>query len=278
MRRRAERHTVSGMTVSFDRFSGTAAESYERYFVPAIGAPLAADLAGVADLRSGERVLDVACGTGVVARHALKRVGAAGEVVGVDINPGMLAVARATTADPRAEWHEASADELPLADGTFDVAFCQLALQLFPDRRSALREMRRVLVHGGRLFVNVPGPAPPLFAIFEEALARHLGPDAAGFARAVFSLHDRAEVRGLVTSAGFEHVDVRSSVKTLALPPPADFLWQYVHSTPLAAAAGQLDAGQRDALERDVVAGWQPFTMDGGMVLDLGTTIAAGRA
>ena len=77
------------------RFSGSAAENYERYFVPAIGAPLATDLVELAALRPGERVLDVACGTGVVARHALERVGQRSKVIGTDINAGMLAVARA---------------------------------------------------------------------------------------------------------------------------------------------------------------------------------------
>jgi SAM-dependent methyltransferase len=81
--------------ISFQTFSATAAENYECYFVPAIGAPLAADLVELAALRPCERVLDVACGTGVVARHALERVGDRGRVVGTDINAGMLAVARA---------------------------------------------------------------------------------------------------------------------------------------------------------------------------------------
>jgi ubiquinone/menaquinone biosynthesis C-methylase UbiE len=264
--------------ISFETFSGSAAENYERYFLPAIGAPLATDLVDLAALRPGERVLDVACGTGVVARLALERVGATGTVVGVDINPGMLAVARAATpAIAATDWFEASADKLPLPDETFDVAFCQLGLQFFPDKAAALREMRGVLVPGGRLLVNVAGPTPSLFAVFEEALARHLGPDAAGFVRTVFSLHDATEIGDLVSSAGFENVEARSSAKTLRLPAPEDFLWQYVHSTPLAGAATQLDEERRTALEREVVAGWQPFIEDGSLVLQVGITVATAR-
>ncbi len=78
-------------------FGGTPAENYQRFFVPSIGGPVADDLIGVAALQSGQRVLDVACGTGVVTRLAAERVGGSGAVAGLDVTPGMLAVARATT-------------------------------------------------------------------------------------------------------------------------------------------------------------------------------------
>ena len=264
--------------ISFETYRGSAAENYERYFVPAIGAPLASDLVELAALRPGERVLDVACGTGVVARLAAERVGTSTSVVGIDINPGMLAVARAADSGATAiDWHEASADALPFSDGSFDVALCQMGLQFFPDKPGALSEIQRVLSPGGRLLINVPGPTPRIFAILEEALGRHLGPDAAAFVRAVFSLHDVAEVRELVSRSGFETVEARSAVKTLRLPAPADFLWQYVHSTPLAAAATQLDNARRETLEQEVVAEWQPFTEDGSMILPLGVTVATAQ-
>jgi ubiquinone/menaquinone biosynthesis C-methylase UbiE len=256
---------------------GDVATNYERYFVPAIGAPLAADLVALAALRPGERVVDVACGTGAVTRLARERVGAGGTVAGIDVNPGMLAVARTVPGASAIAWHEASAEELPAADESFDVAFCQLGLQFFSDRVAALREIRRVLVPGGRLLVNVPGPAPAVFATLEDALGRHVGAGAAGFVGAVFSLYREDEVRALVTTAGFATVETTSSVKTLRLPPPADFLWQYVHSTPLAGAAAQLDEEHRAALEDEVVAAWQPFTEDGCMVVPLGVTVASAR-
>src|SRR5262245_23622242 len=117
-----------------------AAELYQRYLVPAVTAPWAADLVARAQLRAGERVLDVACGTGVVARLAAERVGAGGRVVGLDVNAGMLAVARSLEPVPGAaiEWCEASVLEMPFAPATFDVALCQFGLQFFPDRPLAL--------------------------------------------------------------------------------------------------------------------------------------------
>jgi ubiquinone/menaquinone biosynthesis C-methylase UbiE len=238
-------------------YSRNPAANYERYFVPAVGAPLAADLIRIAALGPGERVLDVACGTGIVARLASQQVGDTGTVAGLDVNPGMLAVAgSATPPDMRIDWHEASADAMPLPDASFDVVLCQMGLQFMPNANAALREMRRVLVHGGRLALNLPGPAPRLTVIMGEALARHIGAEAAGFVNHVFSLHDLAQIQSLLSGAGFNDVAVQADIKSLRLPAPADFLWQYLQSTPLAGAVAQADDERRGSLERDVVSKW----------------------
>lgn len=253
-------------------------ENYQRFFVPAIGAPLAADLVRNAALREGERVLDVACGTGVVTRLASEQVGATGAVSGLDVNPGMLAVARAATPEGMSiEWHEANAEAMPLPDASFDVVLCQLGLQFMPDRQAALREMRRVLVDGGRLAFNVPGPMPRIFAVMGEAIARHVGAQAAGFVGQVFSLHDAEEIRSLVGDAGFHDVAVHVDTRELRLPAPEAFLWQYVHGTPLAGAVAQLDDAGCDALEREVVAGWQAFVEEGALVLRVRVSVATAR-
>lgn len=259
-------------------YGGNPPANYERFFVPAIARPLATDLVHLAALRPGERVLDVACGTGVVARLASQRVGAIGTVAGLDVNPGMLAVARsATPPGMPIEWHEASAEAMPIPDASFDVVLCQMGLQFMPDKPAALREMRRVLVRGGRLILNVPGPTPRLFTIMGEALARHIGAEAAGFVNHVFSLHDMAEIQNVVSGAGFHDVSVQSDTKPLRLPVPEEFLWQYVHSTPLAGAVAQVDDDRRASLERHVVAKWQEFVNDGALVLQVRIVIATAR-
>jgi ubiquinone/menaquinone biosynthesis C-methylase UbiE len=246
-------------------YSGSAPENYERYFVPAIGGPLAVDLVDQAAPRPGERVLDVACGTGIVARLAAERVGPTGGVAGLDVNPGMLAVARAATPPGLSiTWHEASAEAMPLADDAFDLVLCQVGLQFMRDKPGALREMRRVLAPGGRLCLNLPGPTPRLFAIMDEELTRHISPATGQFVQAVFSLHDTDELRRLITDAGFHDVTVDAYIKTLRLPPPEKFLWEYVYSTPLGAMVGQAKDSLA-ALERDVVARWQAFAENGGL-------------
>lgn len=115
-----------------------------------------------------------------------------------------------------------------------------------------------------------------MFAIMSDALARHISPDTALFEHIVFSLHDADELKGLVHGAGFRRVDVQAKPKTLRLPSPQDFLWQYVHSTPLIEAVMHAEDEKRIALERDVTAQWDKFVVDGGMTIEVGmtTTIA----
>ncbi|MGH3382240.1 MAG: methyltransferase domain-containing protein [Actinoallomurus sp.] len=263
---------------SFEAYGGSAPENYERHFTPAIGAPLAADLIAAGELGAGERVLDVACGTGIVARLAADHVGPRGVVAGLDINPGMLAVARSVTPQGVAiDWHEGSAEILPFAGSEFGAVFCQLGLQFFADKVAALREMRRVVAPGGRVLVSTSGPTPELFGVLAEALAQHVSPEAAQFVHQVFSLDDPARVRGVFRGAGFNKAFVRRDMRTLHLPAPADFLWQYVYSTPLAAAVAPLDSEARSALERDVVSRWRAFTDDGGLTLELGVLVATMR-
>jgi ubiquinone/menaquinone biosynthesis C-methylase UbiE len=259
-------------------YGGTAPENYERYFVPSIAAPLAADLVETAALSPGERVLDVACGTGVVTRLAAQRVGNSGSVAGLDVNPCMLAVARSATSPQLAiEWHETSAESIPLADGAFDVVLCQMGLQFIPNKLGALREMRRVLARGGRLVLNVPGPTPPLFVALADALGRHIGPQAAAFVHIVFSLHDQQELRELMDSAGFRETDVQTTRTTLTLPPASEFLWQYVSSTPLAGVVGKASEESRAALQEEVGSKWRDFTKDGTLRFDVPVTTVTGR-
>lgn len=247
-----------------DEMGRRTAENYERYFVPRIGAPVAARLVDAANLRPGERVLDAACGTGVVAKLAAERVAPGGTVACLDPNPAMLAVAEATTPPGLdIEWHQAPAEDIPLADERFDAVLCGMGLQFFADRVAGLRELHRVLARGGRLVANVPGPMPPPLEIMADGLARHIGPASASFVHAVFSLHDADDLADLATRAGFEEVEVGSAVTPLELPPPAEFLWQYVGSTPLAAVVAQSDAESRAALEHEFSEKCGALTVDG---------------
>lgn len=259
-------------------YAGNPPANYERFFVPAIGAPMAKDLIHRAALRPGDRVLDVACGTGVVARLAAQQVGGDGSVAGLDVNPGMLAVARsATPPELSIDWHEAGAEHMPFPDDSFDLVLCQMGLQFMPEKEAALREMRRVLAPGGRLLISVPGPTPRLFAIMGDALARHIGPQPAGFVKLIFSLYDRSEIQALVRGAGFNDVAVEAESQVIPLPAPEKFLWGYVHSTPLAATVTQVEEGRRDALEQEIVSQWQDYVTDRGLELQVRTVVATAR-
>jgi ubiquinone/menaquinone biosynthesis C-methylase UbiE len=279
MYREAERrNAMSEEMYPADKYGGSGPQNYQRYFVPSIGAPVAEDLIQAAALRRGERVLDVACGTGVVTRLAAERVGERGFVAGLDVNPGMLDVARTSTpAGTSIKWHEASAEQMPFSDEAFDVVLCQMGLQFIPDKLAALREMRRVLTAQGRLLLTLPGPIPAPMAAMEQALVRNVSPESGAVAQIVFALHDADELRELASAAGLREVDLRSAVKQLRLPPPADFFWQYVHSTPLSAVVADLGDERRAALERDVCGRWQPFVADGALRLEVRMTTLVAR-
>lgn len=260
-----------------EAYGGSATENYERFFVPAIGGPLAVDLIAEAGLRPGERVLDVACGTGVVTRLAAEGVGSRGTVAAVDVNAGMLAVARSLPAPAGASisWYETPAESMPLPDGAFDVVFCQLGLQFIADRAAAVREMHRVTAAGGRVLVTVPTPTR-FFNVLEDAFAKHI-PPGAEFVRMVFSLNDTAAIKQLFRSAGFDDVTVESREKVLNLPSPREFLWQYIQSTPLSGLVAEADDSVLGAIERDVVTGWQPWVRNDGMSSKQGIIVTTAR-
>jgi SAM-dependent methyltransferase len=179
-----------------------AAEAYEELHVPSLFADWAPRVLQAADLAPGHRVLDVACGTGVLARGAAERVGTAGQVVGVDPNPAMLSVARRDSAN--VDWQVGAAESLPCDDARFDRVVSQFGLMFFSDRERALAEMLRVLVPEGRLAVAVWDglERSAAYATLVDLLQRMAGQAAADALRAPFVMGDRAALERLLASAG----------------------------------------------------------------------------
>ena len=222
-------------------------------------APWAPLVIALADPRPGERVLDIACGTGVVARLAAQQVGRTGTVIGLNLNPGMLAFAGSmTSSDPPTSapitWREASATNMPFPDAAFDVAYCQLGLQFFPDRPAAMRQMYRVLVRGGRLGLMVwqgiqysPGFGAPA-----SALERHVSTEAAGIMRAPFALAEAEELRTLVAAEGFRDITIKPVAGTVRCPSVALFVQDYVRGSTLLRHVAKVSDETRAALVREV--------------------------
>ena len=188
--------------VTSGQVSKSAAEVYEAFFVPALFDQFAPRMTTALQLRPGDSVLDVACGTGVLAREAARRVSPGGSVTGVDRNEGMLAVAHRTA--PGIAWRSALAEALPFEGASFDAVGCQFALMFFEDRTAALEEMWRVLRPGGRLAVAVWAPlaASPGYQAMARLLDRLFGAGIAAALEAPFVLGDEAKLLALFREAG----------------------------------------------------------------------------
>lgn len=240
--------------------------SYSRY-TGAIMAPWTDDLIAQARCRDGDRVLDVACGTGLVASRVRPASGARCMVTGVDINEGMLEIARQIEG---IEWVHGDASKLPFLDSSFDAVLCQQGLQYFPDRAGAVREMARVLSPGGRLSVAVWGALErqPFYVALTDGLAAYLPAHKDAYALA-FSLNTAEELRTLATNAGLQDVRVRFEHRTIRYPDLREFVGGFMQGTAISAAFMALPEERRGAFVDHVTALLAGYVDDGGMALPL---------
>jgi ubiquinone/menaquinone biosynthesis C-methylase UbiE len=264
-------------SATYRRYSGTAAQLYQSFFVPSIATPVSGELLRAAALQPGTRVLDVACGTGVVTRAAAEQVGPTGSVTGIDVAPDMIAVARTIPAGGAPiTWQEADAASLSLPDEFYDVGLCQMGLMFMEDRTGALSELHRVLTSGGRVVINTPGRIQPLFEVMEQAIADNLDPGLSAFVSAVFSMHDPSVLADLLQEAGFGDVTSKEYEAAFDLPGPAEFLWNYINLTPMGPLVADAPEGAKAAMERQVVEAWTPSVVNGRIPVDQPIALAWG--
>ena len=237
------------------------AEVYESKFVPALFAEWAPHLVDVAGVAPGQAVLDVACGTGIVARTAAERMRGEGRVVGLDLNEAMLAVAGRVR--PDIEWRQGAAARLPFAERSFDAVLCQMALMFFPDRVTALREMGRVVTAAGTVGIVVPGrlQSQPAYGPFVEVAARHAGPEAVSLLSTYWACGDVDGLTALMESAGLRVTSVRTRVGTARFDSVDDLVSTEVESTPLVERITDDVYARIRADAREVL---RPFTTSSG--------------
>lgn len=252
------------------------AEVYEAEFVPALFrpfAPLVADAAGVA---TGQRVLDVACGTGALTRTVATRVGASGAAIGLDANPEMLAVARRLGA--AIDWIEGRAEALPLPDASVDAVVSQFGLMFFDDRVAALREMRRVLRPRGRLAVAVCDAVErsPGYGALAALLQRLFGDQVAGAFRAPFAIGDAGLLAGLARQAALPSAEVLRRSATVRFA-SIDALVSTERAC-IWTLGGLLDDEQFARLLREARSALAPFVQpDGSVAFEMPALIIAAR-
>lgn len=245
--------------------SGSAAEIYERHTVQRFGLTSARDLLDLIPPAVGDEALDVACGTGAVARLVAERVAPTGRVVGLDMDPAMQAVGRTVVTHPNVTWLTADGLRLPFAQGVFDLVFCQQGLQFLSDRLQALREMRRVLRPGGRLGISCWRTAEdsPPYAAIERALGRRVGRERSALPR--FALGDGVTLRHLVETAGFHDVQVHPQTTLVEWPSTDMFVHAIAAGAPrMMGLLGGQDVAALSAISAEVETEMRAFVLEGG--------------
>jgi len=247
------------MTISTEwQLAREAAERYQQILVPAILGPAARALVDWSALKSGESVLDVGSGTGAAARYAAELVGLSGRVIGIDLDAGMIQVAKSLSPVNGAviEWYEKSAYELPLKDQTIDVVLSAQTLQFLKDRPLALSEKYRVLKPGGRVVVSLWSDIEenPYFDILADAISKHVGEETAASLQAIFSLSNADEMRALLESAGFTNIEMTVKQLELELPELKDFVPRYISATYMATGFNAAEQAAQQAVIQEVSA------------------------
>ena len=221
-------------------FVGDVPANYDRYLRTVFFQSFAEDLASRLPVKPDMRVLETACGTGIVTRQLLERMRGHGVLVATDLNDAMIAHARAgVVAEPGLlEWQKADATSLPFPDGSFDAVVCQFGLMFFPDKAAGIHEAFRVLKPGGRYLFNVwDTMARNAFArITHETVASFFPADPPSFYTVPFSLHDPEPLRVMLAQAGFGQIAWTHLQKTGTSPSAAEASIGLIEGNPIGAA------------------------------------------
>jgi len=257
-----------------------APQHYEQYKVPALFRPLAERFIHHVGIQPGECVLDVACGTGIVARLAAAFVGRCGRVSGIDLNEQMLAVARGCEPIDGVpiDWRQADAGELPFESCPFDTVLCQQGLQFFPDRVRALLEMRRVLRPGGRLALNVWAARNPYLYALSQALQRHVSDESAERCLSPLMLCDGVSLAALVHTAGF--LEVRLHLVTIFrhVGILRESLFEEIQDLPFAAEVEAAGNEARIEMARMMCAALRTYRTGSGYLIPVDAYFLTARA
>lgn len=233
------------------QLQGNAAQIYEEQKVPEMFRPLAEATLSKIAVPDGIRVIDVACGTGIVSRLLAEKIGKSGSIVGIDLNAGMIEVAE-RSAPSGVEWHQGDVMALPFPDHSFDMAFCQQGLQFFPEKVAALQEIRRVLVPGGALIVTVWSAVPALATALAEALTKYVSPAIAKTSLAPYMFIDLEVIKGLFIESGFSDIKTEVLVVDRKLGSAEESIPLEIASTPYGADVEKLDEVAKETMFREV--------------------------
>jgi len=237
-------------------FAGSIPALYDRYLGPLIFEPYAADLAERLRDLGEQRVLETACGTGIVSRALARALPERASVVATDLNQSMLDFAAARAPARDITWRQANALALPFEDGAFGAVICQFGVMFFPDKQAAYREALRVLKPDGRFLFNVWDriEVNEIPHVITEAVAALFPDDPPRFlARTPHGYHDIDIIRAALREAGFTRVAIETVAKRSRAASARDPAIGFCQGTPL---RNEIEARNSNSLERatDVAA------------------------
>lgn len=260
------------------QIDGSWVEIYETIFIPAMVGEWVPKVIALAKPVPGERILDIACGTGALTRGVAHSIGPHGQVIGLDINPDMLEFARKFPLNQSElasiEWREGDAQALPFQDETFDVVFCQIGLMFFPDQVMALREMRRVLKPAGRLGIMVWGSISqcPGQLAMKMCWDRYLGQEMGARITRQHSLGSSETIQSLLEEAGFTDYSVQAMMGNVRFPSAAHLMRSYG-----ALVGMEVDEQTRANMIQEASDMLQPHVGADGLVYPIEAVLASAR-
>ena len=259
------------------QLEGNAPLAYDTHIVDVFLQDYSRRLLEVAAIKPGDRVLDVACGTGVVTQLVANRIGSAGQIVGFDLNAGMLARASAFRETAAAiEWRVGSATDMPFAD--FDCIVCQHGLQFIPDKATAVSEMHRVLADRGQTVISVWRSIEhcPWQAAIADAVERNVGSEQAAQIRSAFSFGDADQLQRVIVAAGFRGLKIQIDRDTIRHASIAEYVPGYISATPVAAAIAGLDKEAQAKITADVRDALAAYRVGDGLAAPIEAYVAIG--
>jgi len=268
------------MTHETYQLTNKAAQIYESQKVPAMFRPLAESTVNLIQIDAIDHVLDVACGTGILARVVGEKFPNIQRLVGSDLNQGMLDIAQTLTTDEpyKSEWYAADVGSLPFDSRTFTICFCQQGLQFFPDKEKALSEIHRISKPDGKLVLSVWSEISPLFAILAEALEQHIGTAIAERSLAPFAFRNQEHIENLLTNAGFTGHKVHTLTVERRIGPAHDSIPAEIAANPVGVEVTEQGAKVFELILKRVIKNLSPYRVDGGFAIPQTTFLFETRA
>lgn len=257
------------MTADTYQLAGSAAEVYEDQKVSVIFGPLARATLDAFPMRVGDQLLDVACGTGIVARCVRERYGTDVAVTGSDLNAGMIEMAEKLTSGfvPPIEWVVADATNMPFTDASFSVCICQQGMQFIPDKKAAVAELRRVLAPEGRLVISVWDGASAFFIAMAAALGRHVSDAVAEQSLAPFSFRAAEALPSLLAGVGFRDVSIRPLSIDRIIDDPETAVPKEIFGNPVGRRVKERGEDTLGQIVKEIIADCATYEVEGALIV-----------